>query len=538
MARKSIASTALGGVLAAMLLAGCSDTGLPEQSDPPERPATQTWPDRDAGEIRTNAAAIDPCALLDPEVSAAAGNTAEPRRELFHCTDASDVRASVYRTLGQGSRFWQDRITIGGAVAYRSSPMLDWCSIELPIDFTRSIGFEQQPNADNDYDCSGPEAYAEVAAQKLLEDPRAFDRAAGESDGIVACDVLEQVVGEAPDGLTFEPRTASTEGLDGCGLWEAPNQGFRPVDPQASLRLIYRKPLEEFSSSGGWEDNEIRQVGDVETLVFQGGGPEEPCHLFFDARPSLQSEGEVIGAEVYAATCAEAESLIETLAPALADADPATADGAPLLYAAGEPDGPAQGVCADVVDAVGRGCLPANAAVEAPDDAAELIARGELEPDVLCAAAGDLVRERVDADLQAVTVKRSGEQLACEFVTTRHSTVVSIWSSAEPLGTAEVTHQVAGHQASADQPIDVSTIKDAEEASLIEEAQAAETYREVLVALGDPDEPGTLGIGVRVMPDRALGNFTGAEIDRQPYEDFDAIAAELVTALLGEGAES
>lgn len=537
MMRKTVLPAALATVLSAVVLAACSDGSLPVP-EPPERPAAETWPDRDEGEIRTNAAAIDPCALLAPEVSAAAGNTAESRRELFHCTDESDVRAAVYRGLGQGSRFWQDRISIGGAVAYRSSPMLDWCSIELPINFTHSIGFEQQPSADVDYDCSGPEAYAKVAAELLLEDPQIFDRAAGESDGIVACDVFEHVVGEAPEGHSFQARTASTEGLDACGLWEAPDQGFRPVDPEASLRLIYRTPLEEFSSSGGWEDNEIRQVGDTDALVFQYESPEEPCHLFFDARPSVQSEGEVIGAEVYAATCTEAESLIEELVPALAGATPVTSNGAPVLFAEDEPDGPAQGVCADVLDAVGRGCLPANPDVEEPADAAELIARGAVEPDVLCAAAGDHVRDLVSADLEAATVALSGDRLACEFVTPRHSAIVSVWSTAEPLGAAAVTHEVAGHQASAEQPIDIDTIEDAEEAAQLEELQAGETYREVLVALGDPDEPGVLGIGVRVMPDRALGHFSEAEIDRRPYDEFDDIAAELVTALLGEGGDS
>lgn len=439
-ARALVIATCVG-----LLVAGCSSSETPDPGPqaPTPREVPTGAPDRDPDTMMHAVAALDPCALLDDDVTTAHGWETDLSRGQFTCEVPDEVEVTLYQPLGSDARFWQEPIVLGGALAYRDSPALDWCTISVPVSFTHVITFEQVARVDSERDCGAVEDYATAAAARLLADPTAFRRD-DLRDAVVACDVLADIVGEIPDGTTLPPGTYFST-LGECGVWEDPDEsGFQAVEPLTNLELRLGPPLSEWGAAGGWEDEERRTIAGTEVLVW---GDDERCTLRFDAWPA--STGEVMGADVTAAPCDEAVAMAERAIPLLANASGVDVMADAIVYADGQPDGAAVGACEHASAQAARECAPA-VEVDVPDDPAELVALGAVDPNVVCSAAATVVHDLLADDLQPVTVLSTqntpgaGASLACEHVRADHALTVRVATAVEPLGYGDET-TVAGH---------------------------------------------------------------------------------------------
>lgn len=514
----------MGAVMAAVItisaLSGCAATE-PYKAPAVERQVAAGAEDRPADEVRAASASLAPCALLDPDVASELGATAPPAAHLFSCEIEDSVMVTTSAPFGQNERFWQERIDFEGVVAYRAPAVLGSCDLALPTSFDTAIVFDQHEYG-APYDCTEVDAFAAAAVSTLKSDPESLQRPDG-GDGIVACDVFEETIGEAPKGTSFRARSlVSGDGLEACGLWADPDEsGFQAVEPQSSLWLNLRAPLAEFSSQGGWQKLPKTQIAGHEVLQ---DAEDRSCDLFFDVRPSAEVDGKVLAAVVSGPDCEAAAELMTRMLPALDAAKPATGDAGTLLFASDEPDSPAPGACVDALLQAERECTP-FVKTEAPSAPADRLSRGIADPNVLCAAAADAVRARLGDDPAPVTVisdGRGGTQIprgfpVCEFVSPSHAVVVRIAASLSPLEKVRdaVDDELAGHPAS------VRTD---------ERAHLGTSW----IAFGEPDRAGHLIVEVQVAPDRKDGLFDTSPIDEGPLKSFELIAGGIGAAVLGD----
>lgn len=507
---------ALAVLAAVAVLSGCGV--LPTLTGPEPTPTPLTIEpvlndDRDADAVAQAMASLDPCALLDPAL--VAGREREP--ELHHCRIPGVLKVDTWASAPASQRFWEERADLAGAAAYRNTALWDWCEIRLPVDFAHAIVFAQDPSQ-GAYDCAEPIAFAEAAVKALAADPASL-RHADPRDGLVACDVFEQVVGPAADGDVLAPRSGLDEGLGDCGIWkDSGGVGFTSVTPESGLNLRRSPALADLRANYGWAEYPTETLAGREVLIWFAEGDED-CRIMWDAWASPAAAGTrqpVVGATASARTCDEARELVAELAPALDRAKPADADLDGLLYAADEPDTAATGVCVDVEPG-----SPCAEAVEAtvPDSAAEVVAWGERDPNVLCTAAWDAVREALGEELRpAVVAERDGTDdpaPICMFVRPRHDLVVRIQATDEELtyvfGDGDET-TIAGRAA---------TVKSEAE------------FSRAVIAVGEAEEPGVLRITVTALPDRADGRWDTAPVDTAPLDDFEDDAAAIAEAVLG-----
>lgn len=513
----------IGAVMAAVItvsaLAGCAATE-PYEAPAVERQVATGAEDRPADEVRAASASLAPCALLDADVAAEHGVTAPPVAQLFSCAIEDSVVVTTSVPFGQNERFWQERVDFQGVVAYRSPAVLESCDLMLPTSFGAAIVFDQHEYG-APYDCTEVDAFAAAAVEKLKSDPESLQRPDG-GDGIVACDVFEEAIGEAPEGMSFRARSlVSGDGLDACGLWADPDDsGFQAVEPQSGLWLNLRAPLAEFSSQGGWQRHEKVLVAGREVMQ---DSDDRACDLFFDVRPAAEAEGKVLAAVVSGPDCAAAAELMTRMVPLLDAATPAPADAGGLLFASDEPDSPAVGACVDALVQAERECTPFDRP-EVPPSPADRLSRGVVDADVLCALAADPVRTRLGDEPKPVTVMSDGQggtQIprgaeVCEFVVPSHAVVVRVAASLTPLAEVRdtVKQEFAGHPASV-------------------QANEDEHRSTAWVAFGEPDEAGHLIVEVQVWPDRDEGLFDTSPIDVSPLENFELIAGGVAAAVLG-----
>lgn len=501
-------------VAAALLATGCStDDSPPQPPTPTPREVPTGAEDRDADTMLHAVAALDPCALLDEDVTTAHGWDPDLTRGQFTCEVPDEVEVTLYQALGTEARFWQDRIALGGAIAYRDSPALDWCTISLPISFTHVITFGQIARSEAQRDCDAVEDYAAAAAERLLADPTALRRE-DLRDAVVACDLLAEIVEEVPEGATLRPGTYYST-IGECGVWENPDEhGFQAVEPLVNLELHLGPPLSEWGAGGGWEDEERMTIAGTEVLVW---GEDEQCTLRFDAWQA--STGEVMGADLTAAPCDEAVAMAERAIPIFANGSGLDVTADAIVYAEGEPDSTGVGACIHAVSQQARECAPTVDA-EIPDDPTDLVALGALDPNVVCAAATPAVRDLLGDDLQPVTILRTQDVLdtappvtICEFVRVDHALTVRVRTAPEDLGYGD-DGTVADHPA---MDIDGN----------------ADTQLITQVALGDGTEPGLIEVEMLVTPDRSQGLYDVSPIDRTPLESFDELVERLAVDLLG-----
>ncbi|WP_309131094.1 hypothetical protein [Brevibacterium sp.] len=528
MRRPRTAFACLGAVLVACgLFTGCTTTVEP--LPPVARDVPSPAADRDAAEVRSALAALDPCALLDPETSEDLGiEDSDKHRELFSCVVRDHVRVEVYAELGQHQRFWEDEITLAGIKAYRDSEKTGQCGISVPVDHEHAIVFSQ--DTDQGYDCAAPEAFATQAFETMSADPAALERE--DDDGIVACDVFAPLIGTPPKDTVIEAREGIGAALHRCGVWKENSSGFVPVYPVQGLVFRYSPPLETLRADGQWDDYPLLTIDGTEVLLFSSDPDDKKdddgqCRLLWDAKTaSALSDGDVIRAEVEAATCKDAISLAEEAVPAVKAAKPAKTSGPVSLYTAAENDGPAVGACADVLAQAERLCAPASDSVEVPNSPAEVVMESEADPNVLCAAAHASVQDIFATKLAGVTALREptaqkDDETVCEFVEPRHSLVVRLQASTDTLdsvvsaSSAQAT-EISGH------------------AAIIGEARTEgwNTSRRAQIALGEASEPGYLDIEVFARPDRKQGIWQGVKVDASALDKLEELSAALTDELL------
>jgi len=532
MKKKSLA--ALLTALTALVTACTPDGGkpAPAQPSPAQRSVPAGNPDRDQAEVRRRLAAVDPCALLDPRVTAGFG-----RRPQLVSSTPSDcrlqddgVQAVIYRNSSASQRHWQERIELGNVVAYRSSRSTGRCTISLPVDFEHAITLAQ--DSLSAYDCTQPEAYAKSIAPRLRDDPASFARK-DPRPGVAVCDVLTSALGELPPGQSVAPRKAFDSSLSECGVWRDATASLgAPVYARKALTLAYRQPLAQMRTGGGWQDDEVRKIAGTDVLFWKDSGAG--CTLLWDAWPEQTPVADrVVQAQAEAADCDGAVSLAEKLVPALAKATPQAPAKTSLVYAAAEPDVAGIGACTHVQDQDLRKCAPATDAA-APSDQRLLISQGAADPNALCAAAAPIVRRLAGTSLEPATATPPGGELlnasilplTCEFVEPTHSLVVRVGALPKlPLDSKQLLTRTAkdtefaGHAA-----------KTASGEAL---RGAPDTRRTALVADTTADKPGLLLIEMSAFPDRGQGTGTTSPAARERLNGFDDLATTLTRELLG-----
>ncbi|WP_287901010.1 hypothetical protein [Arthrobacter sp.] len=531
--------TSLAAALAllAVLVTSCTPDGgrpAPTSPSPTQRVIPAGNPDRDQAAVRRQLAAVDPCALLEPRITADLGRkpglvSTTP----FDCrVQDRGVQAVGYADSTASQRHWQERIELGGVVAYRSSKAAGRCTISLPVDFGHAITWSQDP--DGAYDCTQPEAYAQAVAPRLRDDPASFARK-DTRPGVSVCDVLSSALGPLPAGQALAPRKAFAGSLAECGVWrDAATPGGAPVYTRQALTLAYRPPLAKLRTGGGWEDSEVRRIAGADVLFWKDSGAG--CTLLWDAWPDQTAvSGRVVQAQAEAAMCADATALAQKLVPVLAKAAPQTLPKTPLVYAVTEPDTAAVGACAHVVDRDLRKCAPATETA-APTDPRQTVAFGAADANTLCAAASATVRRIAGSSLEPVTAAAPANgalddtalPVLCEFVEPSHSLVVRVGAVADlRLNSRKLLTQTR-------------TARDTEFAGHAAKTMAGEalrgapdTRRTALIADTTQDAPGLLFLEMSALPDRGQGTGTVSPAARERLNGFDDLATALSTELLG-----
>ncbi len=536
--RATLALLGVVGLLcsACSLLPGGSEGDAPEPLTPlapvarevPEAPA-----DRDDAEVQRALAVLDPCALLSPTAARKVGD--DPGARMAHgphsCVAGYGVRVTLHVGYDEWDRFDEERLALGGAVAYRNSPLLGNCKIYLPVSFTHAIEF----GAPDTSRCRKPRAYAAAAARRLLGDPESLLRPAG-PNRLAPCDLFAEAVAPVPDDQQLVTGWRDDQSLDECALWDLPDAeetgglAINPVAARVHLELNLAPALDDWAGDGGYTRTFDTLAGERVQIQDEDG---KGCWVHFDAWPAdlPSSYGQTVQARVFGGRCERMQRVAAGLIRALrdGDAEPRPVDAEGLIYAADESDTPATGACQDVAGQADAECAPALD-VGVPDDPRELLRRGEADPNVMCAAALGAVRERFGDDMRAATVLRStatildedAPQVAeCVFVEPSHALRVGVTASTESLGSlyldgAEL--RIGGHAARRGEHGGLSEPKDSEV---------------IAVALDGADEPGHLKVTVSVSPDREHGFWQSAPVDRKPLKSVEPFVTDLVEGLLG-----
>ncbi|GAA2449687.1 hypothetical protein [Agromyces soli] len=531
MSRRTVALLSALAVVA--LLAGCAPGLSPRP--PVEREAPRLNEDRPSEEVRRSLAALDPCALLaiDPDEAALAGVTGTPSGGLFDCELPGIARVELLVDFDADARFWSDRTSVGGSpvgaiTAYRQRDAVEGCSVLLPVDFGHAIRFRQLREPGDD--CTLAESSASRAAVALRSDPRSLARA-GE-DGLLACDALAAVAGTpaAPAGAEPRPLAGRFDSLASCGLWDASDASDASdaeslTGPAVGFTLDTFVPFAEWARAGARAELEVVTIAGVPALVQPGG--HGGCTLSWDARPASdpRQAGLVLRADLVVDRCEDAERLATELVPLLAVQEPAEPGPERLLYAKGdEQDTAAFGGCADALDAVARECAPVREGVTVPSTPTEVLARGEADPDALCAAAQGPV-STVMGQFRAPLVARQDTvredaPFVCELVEPGHSLVLQLRASTDaladrPSAARGEAVELGGHRA------ELGEI----------EGGTSEYRRTARIALGSPDEAGYLEVKLVVRPEREDG--ADGEADRAMIAQLEPLAATLARSLLG-----
>ena len=534
MNKRSLA-TALA--LLTVLITACTPDGgqpAPLQPSATQRTVPAGNPDRDQAAVRRQLAAVDPCALLDPGITSGFGRRpALVSNTPFDCrVQDSGVQAVSYANSSASQRFRQERVELGGVVAYRSNRETGRCTISLPVDFEHAVTLAQ--DSLSAYDCTQPEAYAKTVAPRLRDDPASFARK-DPRPGVAVCDVLAAALGELPAGQSVAPRRTSSSSLSECGVWrDATDSLSAPVYSRKALALAYRQPLAQMRTGGGWQDEEVRKIAGTDVLFWKDSGAG--CTLLWDAWPQQTPvRDRVVQAQAEAADCDGAVSLAEKLIPALAKATPQTPAKTSLVYRGSEPDVAGVGACAHVQDQDLRKCAPATGAA-APSDPRRTIVQGAADANALCAAAAPTVRKLAGQGLEPVTaVYPRGAQLSasvlpltCEFVEPTHSLVVRVGAVADlPLASNQLLTftrtakdaEVSGHAAKTSTGEALRGVPD--------------TRRTALVADTTADTPGLLLIEMSAYPDRGQNAGATSQAARERLNGFDQLASTLTRELLG-----
>ncbi|MDQ0708143.1 hypothetical protein QFZ52_000795 [Arthrobacter woluwensis] len=531
--------TSLAAALAllTLLVTSCTPDGgrpAPPAPSPTQRVVPAGNPDRDQAAVRRQLAAVDPCALLEPRTTAVLGRKPElVSTTPFDCRVQDEgVQAVSYADSTASQRHWQERLDLGGVVAYRSTKATGRCTISLPVDFDHAITLAQ--DAVGAYDCTQPEAYAKAVAPRLRDDPASFARK-DPRPGVSVCDVLSSALGPLPTGQALAPRKSFTSSLAECGVWrDAAASGGAPVYTRQALTLAYRQPLAKLRTGGGWQDSEVRPIAGTDVLFWKDSGAG--CTLLWDAWPNQTPvRDRVIQAQAEAATCADASALAQKLIPVLAKAAPQTLAKTPLVYSATEPDLAAPGACSHVVDQDLRKCAPATGAA-ASSDPRQTVAYGAADADTLCTAAAPTVRRIAGSALEAVTAVPPGDgvlnpgvlPVLCEFVEPSHSVVVRIGAVADlPLNSRLLLTQTRTAR-------DTDFAGHAAKTSSGEVLRGApDTRRTALIADTTAEAPGLLLVEMSALPDRGQGTGKVSPAARERLNGFDDLATALSKELLG-----
>ncbi|WP_110208070.1 hypothetical protein [Nocardioides daejeonensis] len=481
--------TFAGLVAVLLLLVGCSgdDKAGQEVTELTPLPATdphlQPIADRDVNAVSASLSMLDPCALL---------RISDRKKPTVFATgqcDANGVKIELNATLYSYYRFDILREEIGGFVSYRVRTA-DGCTIWLPTTQERAIRVQSHRS------CAPAR---EVAAQVV--------------------DVLDH----RPEAVVRRP---SPNRMPTCAPFAAayPRADVRPVDNMSvwdqCVATQGKKSLGtlDFTTADFSSDSDPRfQVGETEVTR---NTVLKNCWYIWPAWRTdypAANDGQVYARLQRSGACRTDDPVLKRVVAATHDAKAVEAPVTDLLYPWGSDDTAAPGACRD---AVIDDCLPATPA-EAPSEPAELIARGEVDPAVLCAATAPLVSEHFGSGFSPVTgalgsYLRPPEKTKarrCVFVNDAHSLQIEVLSSVAPLHTGDT--EVAGHPA----------------ASVVDQIDTLRHDRTWTVAWRGAEDPGSLQIVVRAQ--RARGQLPqGPDPDLTLPVSADAFVDDLVTTLL------
>ncbi|WP_235738560.1 hypothetical protein [Nocardioides alcanivorans] len=314
---------------------------------------------------------------------------------------------------------------IDGKTAYRRTDPGS-CRVWLPVTQTFAVRLQ------SDDACPTLHPYAEAAVELLTNRP---DDAvnAEPSDRFIACSLLALALDD--------PSVAAVEELESLDICSTPTGGKFEVEyePRPAMgREIAGTPVavhrDGDSCSVGW----VLSSAPIRT-------PSAPTSVMTGTVTSWDGceAAEELAGQVIGTTGTE-----RLRAP-----DVSAVRG--LLYVAAESDTAAVGACREIEDPESHVCLPAGRA-EAPGAGRELIREGEADPDLVCAAAGPIVREQLGTPWRPVTQTvlpaTTPEEIAeaptqCTFVG-NDGEVFEVALSTKPLGASD--SELAGHSASTD----------------------------------------------------------------------------------------
>jgi len=481
----------LVGLLAALIaLTGCSgstDDSAPTPSTVTPLPApdrdTAPVPDRDVDAVSASLAMLDPCALL------VAAGARDPQSHGINQCQAGPLEVQLNRSLDASIRYRLLREEVAGHVVYLA-PGAD-CHAWLPVTQARAIRIGGSAS------CDRVRRAAETLVDIVANRPRSVVRPPSRNRQPTC----------APWRLAYPRAEISPVSNDVVG-----DQCHAELDGR-SLGIV-EFPTWHVSQS----DDQSFHLDGVEIFandVSTGCWYEWPAW----ASDLPTDDGEPILAHLRReAPCSADDPVLARMVTAVRESRAVDAPVEGLLYPWGSDDTAATGACRDT-DA--PECLPA-ATVEAPSDPADLIAMGEVRPDVLCAAAAPLVEEHFGPGFAAVTATdnlsgsdEGSHDRRCLFVEERHGLEIEVRTDTEPLGAGD--SEVAGHPA-------ITTV---------DSATSIQATRAWAVAWQDVDEPGSLHISVRAQLARGDSTDRDPRADVSRLDPAEAFATAMVTTLLG-----
>jgi hypothetical protein len=426
-------------VLATATLSACDSEDVDTLE--PRKTITRTIPegpaDKDTAEVDVTTAALAPCDLL-PRLDGMPSVRRLGAPHSCRLEADNDVRVTTFEAFGPDARWSRERFDLNGVVAYRESPLLGLCSVWLPVSQTHAIEFWGRPEGDKpdpgdgaltleeaekyaaQVDCSTVEAYAAAAATELLDDTESLMRPEGRAR-LTACGILESAFGPADDDRSYERPDG---GQQSCALASGTAD-----EPAVTLEISAGPPLRRWVDEGGWDGRYVDVAGTQTRLTTWDDEDECLTHFDYGAYDGPAAGGGRLIARVIS-PCESWRENTRKVIEAIPAAPLAAASKAELVYAWDDQDVPGVGACVDVDPDAGLECAPARE-VDVPDDPADLIAQGEVEPDVLCAASASLVEQHFGAGFAATTVdlnpglsspESSGRTLDCLWVRPDHAT--------------------------------------------------------------------------------------------------------------------
>lgn len=382
-----------------------SSTGNPFGDTPVARAEPTVVPERDQATIQPMVYSLDPCKVLKAAGAKPGDYQSGPRG----CGADYDSKPRLEFVLDEqfddDARYNAERLDSNGVAAYLERREGECTNARVPFSQNRALTLEA------DYDdknaCATLTRALGQLTKTLTTQPGSLQSLKPSASNIPLCTLLSTAVGTVAENQRVGPARYGR----GCAVQER-DPDAREGAPESEL-WSDKAVLDVWIASRKREKTtRASERSDQPWCDLSGPGwnvsdlPKGFDNSVPVADIQLQAEG----------TCDQATALYQKVVAAstsLKPTKPALNSTARFWYAATEPDRVVTGSCATVSDAADSKCAP-YAEIEAPEGRTAILKAADVNPNITCAVARDIVTEKYPALTQISTVD-STRRKECVF---------------------------------------------------------------------------------------------------------------------------